>query len=154
MTTKKKAIIGVCVGAGVLLIGFLIYFFFIRFSIVGKWEKLKGDPDWLYIKNLEFQSNGDAFVYTTKGDMIKGHFSLTDDNKTLTIFFDKTEKGQRLFLDDWAKNDDGTVQLGSEKDRIQFTVEECSGSKMELRPEYIESGNTYPSPYSYNFNKV
>ena len=93
MTGKKKAIIGVCVGVGVLLIGFLIYFFFIRFSIVGKWEKLKGDPDWLYIKNLEFQSNGDAFVYTTKGDMIKGHFSLTDDNKTLTIFFDKKTFG-------------------------------------------------------------
>ena len=37
MTKKKKVVLFTCIGTGVILIGFLIYFFFIPKSVKGTW---------------------------------------------------------------------------------------------------------------------
>ena len=142
MTKKKKTIIGVCIGAGVILIGFLIYFFFIRFSIVGKWEKQENDTNWVYINSFEFQSNGDAFIYTKENKMIKGHYSFNNDDDTLTIYFDdNSEEHYGLFLGDLSADTN---------DKISFNVLGKSGGTLTLLPTYTKGGQEYTeSEYLY-----
>ena len=145
MTTKKKAIIGVCVGAGVLIIVFLIYFFFIRFSIVGKWKKVETYISFAcHIDSIEFQSNGDAYIYSDRSPsgMIKGHYSLSGDNKDLSIYFDKSERVVAGFYigDPASQAKDGSPNLYQEK--IHFEITEYSNSKIVLLPDYGDSNLT------------
>ena len=126
MTGKKKAIIISCVGAGIILIGILIYFFFIRFSIVGKWKIQESqNSKYLHINSFEFNSNGDVYVYSDKNTMFKGHYTLKDDNQTITIHFDESSG------------------YSSSNRMLQFEIVNKTHNSMVLIKERVENGVNY-----------